>query len=141
MPPTALICSQAHFSSQNHDIRLGLAHIHSLSGGGFGAGTSLSNTAGAMCDVPDFYGQQRFGCTGGNVRRGRRQLLAPKKQSDPWIRTLHLDAWQSHLFNNYVAERICRGKTPDAWGCLTQQCWPVDMLCWFVVGLTLSKVT
>lgn len=65
--------------------------------------------AAAMSGVPNFYGQQRFGRTGDNVRRGREQLLSPKKQSDPWIRQLHLNAWQSHLFNNYVAERIRRG--------------------------------
>jgi tRNA pseudouridine13 synthase len=58
--------------------------------------------------VPNFYGAQRFGVNGDNALRGREVLLGggPRER---WLRRLLLSAYQSALFNAWLAERIRRG--------------------------------
>jgi tRNA pseudouridine13 synthase len=58
--------------------------------------------------LPNYYGVQRFGMAGDNAQRGRQALLGnPPRQR--WLRRLVLRAYQSALFNTYLAERIRRG--------------------------------
>jgi tRNA pseudouridine13 synthase len=58
--------------------------------------------------MPNYYGVQRFGMRGDNARQGREVLLGrgPRKQ---WLRRFLLSAYQSALFNVWLAERIRRG--------------------------------
>jgi tRNA pseudouridine13 synthase len=58
--------------------------------------------------LPNFYGSQRFGLDGDNAQKGREILLArcPKKG---WLNKFLLSAFQSSLFNDYLAQRIQRG--------------------------------
>lgn len=58
--------------------------------------------------VPNYYGAQRFGTDGDNAARGRAALLGqgPRQQ---WLRRFMLSAYQSGLFNRYLAARIERG--------------------------------
>jgi tRNA pseudouridine13 synthase len=58
--------------------------------------------------MPNYYGVQRFGMRGDNPRQGREVLLGrgPRKQ---WLRRFLLSAYQSALFNVWLAERIRRG--------------------------------
>lgn len=63
----------------------------------------------AVSGVPNYYGEQRFGGEGSNAARGR-ELLFNRGPRGHWIRNLLLSAWQSSLFNRWLAERI-RGGT------------------------------
>ena len=58
--------------------------------------------------MPNYYGVQRFGMRGDNAQRGREALegRGPRKR---WLRRLVLSAYQSALFNTWLAERIERG--------------------------------
>jgi tRNA pseudouridine13 synthase len=68
------------------------------------------DTAQALSErgMPNYYGVQRFGMRGDNARQGREVLLGrgPRKQ---WLRRFLLSAYQSALFNIWLAERIRRG--------------------------------
>ena len=57
--------------------------------------------------LPNFYGRQRFGAAGRNVDRGRRTLDrgAGKKN---WLDKFTLNALQSSMFNDYLAQRMNR---------------------------------
>ncbi len=58
--------------------------------------------------LPNFYGPQRFGTMGTNAQRGRQVLMGggPRKR---WLRRFLLSAYQSELFNLWLAARIQRG--------------------------------
>lgn len=58
--------------------------------------------------LPNYYGAQRFGIDGDNAQRGREALLGrgPRKR---WLRRFLLSAYQSALFNVWLAERIRLG--------------------------------
>ncbi|MBU1452897.1 MAG: tRNA pseudouridine(13) synthase TruD [Proteobacteria bacterium] len=58
--------------------------------------------------LPNFYGQQRFGREGDNAAQGRLALKG-RGPRDKWLRKLLLNAWQSALFNAWLARRIERG--------------------------------
>lgn len=58
--------------------------------------------------LPNYYGQQRFGMTGDNAERGREALLG-RGPRQSWMRRFLLSAYQAHLFNTWLAERIRRG--------------------------------
>ncbi len=66
-------------------------------------------TAVAQRGVPNFFGPQRFGWEGGNVTKGRAALLGQGPRRDPWLAKLLVSAYQSHLFNRYLAGRIEAG--------------------------------
>jgi tRNA pseudouridine13 synthase len=66
-------------------------------------------TAIAQRGVPNFFGPQRFGWEGGNVAKGRAALLGQGPRRDPWLAKLLVSAYQSHLFNRYLAGRIEAG--------------------------------
>ena len=56
--------------------------------------------------VPNYYGKQRFGSKGTNHIVGKEVLLKTKKLKKHWMKKLMLSAYQSHLFNTWLANRI-----------------------------------
>jgi tRNA pseudouridine13 synthase len=66
--------------------------------------------------LPNFFGEQRFGADGKNADLGRAILLgraddpeARRAARDRFLRRLVLSAWQSRLFNAWLAERLADG--------------------------------
>ena len=65
--------------------------------------------------LPNFFGAQRFGVEGKNAELGRALLLglddpeARRAGRDRFLRRLVLSAWQSRLFNAWLAERLRDG--------------------------------
>jgi tRNA pseudouridine13 synthase len=66
--------------------------------------------------LPNFFGAQRFGAEGKNADLGRALLLgrtddpaARRAARDRFLRRLVLSAWQSRLFNAWLAERLRDG--------------------------------
>jgi tRNA pseudouridine13 synthase len=66
--------------------------------------------------LPNFYGAQRFGAGGRNAELGRAILQgrladpeAARAARDRFLRRLCISAWQSALFNRWLAERIADG--------------------------------
>jgi tRNA pseudouridine13 synthase len=62
----------------------------------------------AQQGVPNYFGPQRFGHGGGNVRRGVAWLAAPRRLPRN-KRSIYLSAVRSYLFNEVLAERVGRG--------------------------------
>lgn len=66
----------------------------------------------ASSGLPNFFGAQRGGARGRNVERGRELLAAPDERRGTqrsWAGRLLLSAYQSSLFNAWLAERMRRG--------------------------------
>jgi len=61
-----------------------------------------------VAGVPNYFGPQRFGREGDNARRGREALFG-KGPRDRWLRSFLISAFQSLLFNRYLALRLQRG--------------------------------
>jgi tRNA pseudouridine13 synthase len=59
--------------------------------------------------LPNFYGPQRLGQNGANVRRGWELLQGEKRMSNRWLRSLLLASVQSYLCNRYLALRQEQG--------------------------------
>lgn len=59
--------------------------------------------------LPNFYGPQRLGQNGANVRRGWEILHSDTWMSNRWLRNLLLASVQSYLCNRYLALRHQRG--------------------------------
>jgi tRNA pseudouridine13 synthase len=65
--------------------------------------------------LPNFFGPQRFGAAGRNAAVGRALLVGPdgpevrRAARDRFLRRLSLSAYQAHLFNRWLAERIADG--------------------------------
>jgi tRNA pseudouridine13 synthase len=65
--------------------------------------------------LPNFFGPQRFGADGRNavvgraILRGERTPEAGRAARDRFLRRLSISAWQSSLFNRWLAERIADG--------------------------------
>ena len=62
------------------------------------------------CGLPNYYGPQRLGQNGANVRRGWELLQGQKRMSNRWLRSLLLASVQSHLCNRYLTLRQQRGQ-------------------------------
>ena len=58
--------------------------------------------------LPNFFGDQRFGNQGDNAEQGR-QILHGRRRAQKWLRGLLLSAYQSHLFNLWLARRLADG--------------------------------
>lgn len=58
--------------------------------------------------VANYFGEQRFGMRGDNAAQGR-EILNGKGPRKKWLRKLLLSAWQSELFNAWLAARIQDG--------------------------------
>jgi tRNA pseudouridine13 synthase len=59
--------------------------------------------------VPNYFGPQRFGQNGGNVRQGLGILDGSVRQRDKWLRQFLVGSVQSYLCNEYLALRMRRG--------------------------------
>ncbi len=59
--------------------------------------------------VPNYFGEQRFGHDGGNLRQADAMLTGGRRVKDRHRRGLYLSAARSWLFNQVVAERIRQG--------------------------------
>lgn len=59
--------------------------------------------------LPNFFGPQRFGFDGGNVRQGLALLLGERTQHDRWLRRFLISSYQSYLCNRYLARRLEMG--------------------------------
>ncbi|MCY3990738.1 MAG: tRNA pseudouridine(13) synthase TruD [Caldilineaceae bacterium] len=60
--------------------------------------------------LPNFYGPQRLGQNGANVRRGWELLRGEKRIANRWLRSLLLASVQSYLCNRYLALRQQQGR-------------------------------
>ena len=100
--------------ARRHGNKLGRGH---LLGNRFeivvrGAVPDAAARARAVLDVlaargaPNFFGEQRLGAGGRNVRRGRRRLDGGPRS---WTARMELSAWQGSLFNDWLRERMARG--------------------------------
>ncbi len=58
--------------------------------------------------LPNYFGAQRFGTAGDNAEAGRRALKG-RGPRQKWLRKLLLSAFQSELFNRWLARRVARG--------------------------------
>ncbi|MBL8859901.1 MAG: tRNA pseudouridine(13) synthase TruD [Planctomycetes bacterium] len=56
--------------------------------------------------LPNAYGPQRYGDDGRNAERGRTLLSKPRSD---WLSRLQMSAWQSSLFDAWLAARMERG--------------------------------
>lgn len=59
--------------------------------------------------LPNFYGPQRLGADGNNVRQGLALLRGELEKRDRWLRRFLISAFQSYLCNRYLARRVERG--------------------------------
>ncbi len=57
--------------------------------------------------MPNFYGAQRFGLSGGNAHKGL-EVLHGRGPRERWLRRFLLSAFQAELFNTWLAQRIER---------------------------------
>jgi tRNA pseudouridine13 synthase len=83
-------------------------------GGDLGAARTAAEAL-SIRGLPNFFGVQRFGADGKNADLGRAILLgsddpeARRASRDRFLRRLALSAWQSLLFNRWLAERMGDG--------------------------------
>ena len=56
--------------------------------------------------LPNFFGPQRFGFDGDNVRRGHAIILGKKDGVDRWLRYFFISSYQSYLCNRYLIRRL-----------------------------------
>ncbi len=59
--------------------------------------------------LPNYFGPQRFGFNGGNVKRGHEVLLGRLRIADRWLRRFLVNSYQSYLCNQYLALRVEQG--------------------------------
>jgi tRNA pseudouridine13 synthase len=83
--------------------------------GGDAARARATADALAARGLPNFFGAQRFGAAGTNARLGRSILQgsadpeARRASRDRFLRRLAISAWQSSLFNAWLAARMADG--------------------------------
>lgn len=59
--------------------------------------------------LPNYFGPQRLGVDGSNVRQGLAVLRGETQKQDRWLRRFLLSAFQSYLCNRYLARRLEMG--------------------------------
>ena len=59
--------------------------------------------------IPNFFGPQRLGADGNNVREGLALLRGCTVKRDKWLRRFLVSAYQSYLCNRYLARRLAMG--------------------------------
>jgi tRNA pseudouridine13 synthase len=59
--------------------------------------------------IPNYYGEQRMGRRGKNARAGWDIIHGEKNVGNRWLSRYLIAAYQSHLCNRYLAERVERG--------------------------------
>ncbi|MCB2189676.1 MAG: tRNA pseudouridine(13) synthase TruD [Deltaproteobacteria bacterium] len=79
---------------------------------GEGAAAAAELTARLLRErgVANFFGPQRFGQEGDNAARGRELVLGARPPRQKWLKNLYLSAYQSELFNRWLAARLGRGE-------------------------------
>jgi tRNA pseudouridine13 synthase len=83
--------------------------------GGDAARARAAAAAVGARGLPNFFGPQRFGTEGRNAEIGRALLVGPDSPEvrragrDRFLRRLSLSAYQAHLFNRWLAERMADG--------------------------------
>lgn len=92
----------------------GNAFVVVVRGGDLGRAQACADALGDA-GLPNFFGPQRFGAGGDNAALGR-ALLAPdpppearRAARDRFLRRFALSAFQSELFNRWLAERLADG--------------------------------
>jgi len=56
--------------------------------------------------IPNFFGFQRFGMNGDNYKVGKEIIDGKSKMRDKTKKRLFINSYQSHLFNNWLSERL-----------------------------------
>lgn len=56
--------------------------------------------------VPNFFGPQRFGFDGDNIKRGFEIIQGRMHNVDPWLRRFLISSYQSYLCNLYLTRRL-----------------------------------
>ncbi len=56
--------------------------------------------------LPNYFGVQRIGRDGANVRQGLAILLGERTRGDKWLRRFLISSYQSHLCNRYLVRRL-----------------------------------
>ena len=56
--------------------------------------------------LPNYFGPQRFGTSGSNVRQGLAVLRGEGERKSRWLRRFLISAYQSYLCNRYLARRV-----------------------------------
>lgn len=59
--------------------------------------------------LPNYFGPQRFGSSGTNVRQGLEVLRGEGGRKSRWLRRFLISAYQSYLCNRYLAQRVEMG--------------------------------
>ncbi len=59
--------------------------------------------------LPNYFGSQRLGEGGANVRQGWSIVHGERGKRDRWLQRFLISAYQSYLCNRYLAERLQRG--------------------------------
>ena len=67
-----------------------------------------------MRGAPNYFGEQRFGATGGNVSAALDWVRAGKPRITRFLRSIYLSSLRSFLFNEVLAKRVSDG----TWRCL-----------------------
>lgn len=58
--------------------------------------------------LPNYFGPQRFGRQGDNAAQGL-AVMAGRGPREKWLRKLVLSAWQSEVYNQWLAQRVMDG--------------------------------
>lgn len=56
--------------------------------------------------MPNYFGFQRFGIEGDNYKKGEAIIKGELKEKNRKLKQMYLNAYQSHLFNNWLSKRI-----------------------------------
>jgi tRNA pseudouridine13 synthase len=59
--------------------------------------------------IANFFGPQRLGSEGANVRKGRQIVVEHRQVQDRWLRRFLISSYQSYLCNRYLAQRMEMG--------------------------------
>ena len=103
-----------------HRNKLRLGHLLGnrfqivVSGLALSAPEALQRTAAIFAAIeqrgmPNYFGPQRLGADGHNVREGLAVLRGDAVKRDKWLRRFLISAYQSYLCNRYLARRLEMG--------------------------------
>ena len=59
--------------------------------------------------LPNYYGEQRFGSSGENWKKGLELIQRKANERNRWLRKFLISSYQSHLCNLYLVRRVERG--------------------------------
>lgn len=68
----------------------------------------------STCGVPNYFGEQRFGIEGQNLRRAKQLFSGELKKVTKLKRSLYLSSARSYLFNEILADRVREGTWQQA---------------------------